>query len=173
MDILEKKKQLDEFSKKLKEMSVEELHSLEKEIIKEADEVDKETSNTEFDLPKENYKEVASSIQMLLNKQTVEWRFTLGLVSMYEFWDPENFKGKIQYPMLDATLRTLGDMQFTGYKEWAAVVVVNKYFEPLHNQYVEVTEKTYDVAAKHNAVMDELKLREPLADDIPDAIDVQ
>lgn len=173
MDILEKRKQLDEFSKKLKEMSVEELHSLEKEIIKEADEVDKTTSATEFDLPKENYKEVAESIQMLLNKQTVEWRFTLGLVSMYEFWSPEKYAKKIPYPMLDATLRTLGDMQFTGYKEWAAVVVVNKYFEPLHNQYVEVTEKTYDVAAKHNAVMDELKLREPVNDDIPDSIEVQ
>ena len=173
MDALEKRKQIEEFKLKLKEMSVEEIKALEQKLIKEAEENDKKTSETKFKLPKENYKEVGAAIRKLLNKQTVEWRFTLGLLSMYDFWDPENFQKEIAYPMLDATLRTLGEMQFTGYEEWAAVVAINKYFESLHNEYVAVTEKTYDIASQHNCVMDELKLREPLDTSIPDSMEVK
>jgi len=64
--------------------------------------------------------------------------------------------------MLDATLRTLGEMKFTGYSEWAAVVAINKYFESLHDEYESATEKIYDIASKHNAIIDELGLREPV-----------
>jgi hypothetical protein len=104
-------------------------------------------------LPKENYKEVAEGIRMLLNKQTVQWQYTLGLVSIYDFWNPEKMTKKIPFAQLDAVLRTLGQMQFTGYNEWAAVIAINKYFEPLHNDYVEATEATYDIASKHQIVM--------------------
>ena len=77
-------------------------------------------------------------------------------------WDPENFPGNVGYPMLDATLRTIGEMKFTGYEEWAAVVAINKYFETLHKEYEEATEKIYDIASKHNAIVDEITLREPV-----------
>lgn len=173
MDALKKRQQLEEFAKKLKEMSVEDLRKLEQEVIAEAETTDKKVSETEFDLPTENYAHVAEAIQKLLNKQTVEWRFTLGLVSMHDFWDPTNYPKKIKYPMLDATLRTLGEMQYTGYEEWAMVVAVNKYFESLHDKYVSTTEAVYDIASKHNAVLDELKLREPLDETIPDSIEVK
>lgn len=161
MDNLEKVKQLDEFKKKLKDMDAEELRKLEQETIKEAEETDDITSKTEFDMPADNYFDVANAIRMILNKKTVEWRFTLGLVSMYDFWNPSERAAKISYPMLDSTLRTLGEMQFTGYNEWAAVVAVNKYFENLRQQYLDVTEKIYDIAAKHNAIIDELKIKDP------------
>ena len=173
MDALKKRQQIEEFSKKLREMSVEELKKLEQEVIKEAEDTDKKVSETEFDLPTENYSEVARAIQKLLDKQTVEWRFTLGLVSMHDFWDPAKYPTKIKYPMLDATLRTLGEMQYSGYNEWAMVVAINKYFESLHSKYVDTTEAVYDVAAKHNAVLDELKLREPLDTSIPDSVEAK
>ena len=173
MDALKKRQQIEEFSKKLREMSVEELKKLEQEVIKEAEDTDKKVSETEFVLPTENYAHVAGAIQKLLDKQTVEWRFTLGLVSMHDFWDPANYPGKTKYPMLDATLRTLGEMQYSGYNEWAMVVAINKYFESLHAKYVETTETVYDVASKHNAILDELKLREPQDESIPDSIEVK
>ena len=162
MDVLEKKNQLAEYEKSLKSLTLEQLKEKEQEIIKEADENDKAIASKEFKLPGENYKTVANGIRTLLEKQTVEWRFTLGMVSMYDFWDPENFPTVVTYPMLDATLRTLGEMKFTGYSEWAAVVAINKYFESLHDEYESATEKIYDIASKHNAIIDELGLREPV-----------
>ena len=161
MDNLEKIKQISEFKQTLKSMTADELRKLEQDIIKEADEADKTTSNLEFDMPIENYKDVATAIRMMLDKKTVEWRFTLGLVAMYDFWNPAVRPEKIKYPMLDSTLRTLGELQFTGYSEWSAVVVVNKYFEVLRQPYVDATEKIYDIAAKHNAIIDELKIKDP------------
>ena len=166
----EKIKQIDDYKKELKQMDVDALKALEQEIIKEAENLDNETSNLEFDMPKENYKEVAEGIRMILDKKTVEWRFTLGMISMYDFWNPSVRPSKITYPMLDSTLRTIGDMRFTGYSEWAAVVAINKYMEGLREKYVEATEKIYDVAAKHNAVLDELKLKDP---NFADEMDVQ
>ena len=161
MNDFEKVKQITEFKNSLKEKDVEELRKLEQDLIKQAEENDEYTSKLEFDIPSENYFDVANAIRMILNKKTVEWRFTLGLVSMYDFWNPQERPAKISYPMLDSTLRTLGEMQFTGYNEWAAVVIVNKYFEKLRQGYVDATEKIYDIAAQHSAVIDELKLKDP------------
>lgn len=161
MDNLEKVKQISEFKNSLKEKNLEELKQMEQDIIKKAEEIDKETSNLEFEMPKENYKEAATGIRMMLDKKTVEWRFALGMVAMYDFWDPNVRSKTIKYPMLDSTLRTLGELQFTGYSEWAAVIAVNKYFEGLRQQYVDATEKIYDVASQHSAILDELKLKDP------------
>ena len=164
MDIRKKQEQLRELAKSLKELSTEELEKREKEVIAKADENDKKVGSTEFDLPKDNYKVVAEAVQYFLNKQTVEWQYTLGLLSIYEFWNPEKYSKKITYPMLDATLRTLGDMKFTGYEEWARVIAINKFFEELRKEYEAVTESIYDIANEHNAILDELKLRKPQED---------
>lgn len=153
VNIEEKQKMLKEFEESIKGKTLEELEKLESQLIAEADENDQKVSKLEFDLPKDNYKEVAEGIRMLLNKQTVQWQYTLGLVGLYDFWNPEKKSKKIPFAQLDAILRTLGQMQFTGYNEWAAVVAINKYFEPLHNGYVEATEATYDIASKHQIVM--------------------
>ena len=153
MNIEEKQKMLKEYEDSLAGKTKEELEKIEAELIGDADENDVRVSKLEFDLPKENYKEVAEGIRMLLNKQTVQWQYTLGLVGLYDFWNPEKKAKKIPYAQLDAILRTLGQMQFTGYTEWSAVVAINKYFEPLHNAYVDATEATYDIASKHDIVI--------------------
>ena len=153
MNIEEKQRMLKEYEESLNGKTLEELEKIESALIAEADENDQKVSKTEFDLPKENYKEVAEGIRMLLNKQTVQWQYTLGLVGLYDFWNPEKKAKKIPFAQLDAILRTLGQMQFTGYDEWAAVVAINKYFEPLHNDYVGATDKTYFIASQHQAVM--------------------
>ena len=160
VNIEEKQKMLKDYEASVEGKTLEELEKIESELIAEADDNDQQVSKLEFDLPKENYKAVAEGIRMLLNKQTVQWQYTLGLVGLYDFWNPEKKSKKIPFAQLDAILRTLGQMQFTGYTEWAAVVAINKYFEPLHNAYVEATEKTYDIASKHQIVMqkmDEIK----------------
>lgn len=153
INLEERKKQLTAYAESLKGKTLDELEKIESALIAEADENDQTVSKLEFDLPKDNYKVVAEGIRMLLNKQTVQWQYTLGLVGLYDFWNPEKRAKKIPFSQLDAILRTLGQMQFTGYNEWAAVVAINKYFEPLHNEYVNATDKTYFIASKHQAVM--------------------
>ena len=156
VNIEEKQKMLKDYEKSVEGKTLEELEKIESQLIAEADENDQKVSKLEFDLPKENYKVVAEGIRKLLNKQTVQWQYTLGLVALYDFWTPEKKPKKIPFAQLDAILRTLGQMQFTGYEEWAAVVAINKYFEPLHNDYVEATESTYDIASKHQIVMQKM-----------------
>lgn len=162
MTQVERQKELNEFEKTLIGLSLEELEAIEAKIVAEADEIDEKVSKEEYKLEKENYKEVATAIRMFLDKQTVEWQYTLGMVGMYDFWDPDKKPETIPYPQLDSILRTLGTLRFTGYKEWAAVIVINKYFEPLHQNYQDATEKIYMVAAKHNAVLDQMKKVQPI-----------
>ena len=162
MDTQKKIEELKAFEQSLEAKTLEELQVLEQEIVKEAEEADKEVSSKEFKLDKKNYQTVAQGIRDLLNKKTVQWQFTLGMVAMYDFWDPEKNPGKVLYPMLDGTLRALGDATFTGYEEWASVVAINKYFEGIRQEYIDTTEKVYDIAAKHNAVIDAMNKKTPI-----------
>ena len=154
-------KDAEEYKAQLKDKTKEELQKIEEELIKEAEEVDKEISELSFDLPKENYKEAANAARTLLNKHTVNWQYTLAMVGMYDFWADKN-PGKIPYAQLDSLLHTIGDLKFTGYEEWAMVVALNKYLEPLTAEYRKVTEKIYTVASKHSVVQDLLGLNTPL-----------
>ena len=160
----EKQKQLQEFDASLEGKTLEELKAIEQDIIKEAENLDKEVSETEFKLPKKNYATVAKAIHTLLEKKTVQWQFTLGMIALYDFWDEKKNPGKVKYPMLDSTLRTLGEASFTGYEEWAAVVAINKYFEDIREEYINITEKVYDVASKHNAVIDRIQKATPIGE---------
>lgn len=152
---------MNEFKTQLDGMTVEELKELEQTIIKEADEVDKEIVSKNFDMPEDNYPVVAEAVRYFLNKQQVQWQYTLGMVAMYDFWADER-PATIPFPQLDSVLRALGSMQFTGYDEWARVIAINKYFEPLRNEYAEITERAYTVAEKHQLVMEKLGLNTPV-----------
>lgn len=143
--------ELAKYSESLEGKTLVELEKLEADVIEEADKVNKDIAEMEFDLPKENFKEVGSAVQYFLNKQEVQWQYTLGMVAMYDFWN--KYTKKIPYPQLDAILRTLGSMKFTGYDEWARVIVINKYFEPLQKAYRDASEAAWDVASKHEAIM--------------------
>ena len=158
---MKKETNFEDFKKSLEGKTLPELQEIEKQIVAEADKIDKEISETTFDLPKENYETVADAIKYFLNKQTVQWQYTLGMVGMYDFWDGKH-QTKIPYAQLDSILRTLGGMQFTGYEEWAKVIAINKFFEGLREQYVEVTQKAYDVATRHQMLMDAMGLNTPV-----------
>lgn len=158
---MKKDTNFEDFKKSLEGKSLPELQEIEKQIVAEADKIDKEISETTFNLPKENYETVADAIKYFLNKQTVQWQYTLGMVGMYDFWDGKQ-QTKIPYAQLDSILRTLGGMQFSGYEEWAKVIAINKFFEGLREQYVEVTQKAYDVATRHQMLMDAMGLNTPV-----------
>lgn len=151
----EKVKQLNEFTVKLETMTLAELEAIEAEVIKECDEANAEAAKVEFELPSKGYKEAAEAMRYFLNKQSVRWEYTMGLLTMYETWAEKKPK-KVNFPTVDSTLRLLGDMQFTGYEEWKKVNVINAYFAPIREEYIKVTEHVYYLAAKHNAIMDKL-----------------
>jgi hypothetical protein len=155
----------EEFKKSQESKTVEELKAMEQEIIALAEETDKTIATTNFELPTENRKIVAEAIQYFLNKQEIQWQYTLSMVAMYDFWSSE--EKLIPFPQLDAVLRALGSMKFVGYDEWAKVIAINKYFEPLREQYAEITEKAYTIADKHNLLMEKLQLNTPIGDANP------
>lgn len=164
---LERVKKMSEFKKSIENASEDELKKIEQDVIKEADKVNKEVQETTFKLPEENYVDVAVAIQGLLAKVKVQWQYAAAMVEMYEFWNPEKKPDTVVYGLLDATLRQLGQMEFTGIAEWKAVTTVNSYFEPIKEQYIEVSTKIFDVADKHNAILEKLdaieKFSKPLS----------
>lgn len=147
-------KELEELKASLEGKTIEEIKEIEQKIIAEAEETQGDLQNRMFDLPKKGYKEAATYIQEFLDKQTVQWQYTVGLLTMYDGWDPAKFPGQISYPMLDGVLRYLGSLQFTGHEEWRKVIEINKYFEPLHKEYLEINTSIFENAEKHNVVLD-------------------
>ena len=134
-----KQKELAKFENSLKKMSLEELEKLEQEVIAEADKQGEELGKLQFDMPSENYPAVAEAVRKFLNKQSIQWQYTLGMVAMYDFWDPEK-----------------------RHDEWAAVIAVNKFFEPLQKAYMDATQETFDIASKHDAIMKAMELVSPV-----------
>ena len=163
---LDRVKQLSDFKKSIENATEAELKKIEQDVIKEADDVNKEVQETKFDLPEENYVDVAVAIQGLLGKVKVQWQYAAAMAEMYEFWNPEKKPSTVVYGLLDATLRQLGQMEFTGISEWKAVMTVNSYFEPIKEKYITVSQKIFDVADKHNAILEKLdeieKMTKPL-----------
>ena len=81
----ELKEKYDEFVKSLEGLDEAALRELETKIIDESDEYQKSLNEKMFALPAKGYNEMAKAVHLLLNKQTSQWQYTLGLVTMYEF----------------------------------------------------------------------------------------
>lgn len=153
-------KELDDYKKSLLKKTDKQLKDLEQEIIKEIELVEADCSTAKKELPSENYKEVAEAIQYFINQQQTTWEYALAMTNMYEFWDPENKPEFIPYAQLDQIMRILGERQYKGVDECRKVCAVNTYFIPLHDWYRTITQRIWDTATKHNAVIDEIQKRE-------------
>ena len=93
----ELKEKYDEFVKSLEGLDEAALRELETKIINESDEYQKSLNGQMFSLPTKGYDELAKAIHLLLNKQTSQWQYTLGLVTMYEFWDEKKHPKEVSY----------------------------------------------------------------------------
>lgn len=161
MTQLEKQKELELYKKEMADKSLEEILEIEKQVIKEADELNEKISKYEFHLPTKGYKEAADAICYFLNTQTVTWQYTVGMITMYEFWNPTKNPKTVGYPMFDGTLRTLGELKFTGYNEWKKVIQINDYFKDLRDEYQELTQEIWDNASKHSILCDRIQILDP------------
>ena len=161
MTQLERQQALEAYKKEVSEKSLEEILKIEQELIKEADDINDKISKYQFHLPAKGYKEAAEAIRYFLNTQTVTWQYTVGLITMYEFWNPNKNPKKVLYPMFDGTLRTLGELKFEGYQEWKYVVAINEYFKDVRDEYATLTEQIWDNASKHSIICDRIQLLDP------------
>lgn len=153
---IERAKKIDEFKKSISGMTEEQLKAVEEEIVKEADNINKTVQSATIELPS-NHAEAFTAIRKLLGKAKVQWQYATAMAEMYDFWNPVKKKpGKVEYGLLDATLRYLGQLEFGGYDEWTAVSKINEYFEPVKDEYIGISAKIYDVADRHNAILERM-----------------
>ena len=146
------------FEKSLEGKSLTELQEVEAAVIVEIDEVNTRVAGHQFKMKKtKGYEDVYAKICMFLDKQVSPWQTTKSFLELYKFWDTKKFHDKLAYPILDTTLRVLGQLQFTGHEEWQAIVDINDYFEQTRDEYTKVTEEVYRVAQKHQAVMQRME----------------
>lgn len=169
---LERVTESQKFVKSLQGLTKEQLEAKEQELIKEADKVNNDVINAKFDLKQDGYAEACYAIRFILSHVEVQWQYAKAMTEMYDFWDGTKKPDYVNFGMLDTTLRQLGQLKFTGYEEWKAVVDINSYFESIKDKYIETSQKIYDVADKHQAIMQELdkiegkaKLERPLVED--------
>lgn len=151
---------------------VSELEQLESDLMKEHDEFQLVLKQTNYKLQESvdfeggNYKKsvVAENIAYFLNKQEVEWSYTLGLYQLVKLW--RNVGEEIPYDAYDSTLRLLNQTKFKGFNEWRDILVANEYLSICHLEYVRDTSYLIYLAQKHNIIMDRMKLVSP--DAVPD-----
>lgn len=170
--------QLDEFKKKLDDITdEEELKQLEADIIKEYEENDEHLKTVEYALQdgvkydKKTYLKatVAKYICDMLNKLEIGWQMTLGMYQMYQLW--QSVPEKLTYYELDSTLRTLDQLKFKGFQEWTKILVINEYFKYNHTEYSKDMAQMVFIANKHNAILDRIKL--VTKTDIPEDVVLQ
>lgn len=146
---------------------VSELVQLENELMKEHDEFQSTLRQTNYKLPdsvefeNETHKKkvVADNIAHFLNKQEVEWSYTLGLYQLVKLW--RNIGEEIPYDAYDSTLRILNQTKFKGFNEWRDILVANEYLSACHFEYAKDTSYMIYLANKHNIIMDRMKLVSP------------
>ena len=101
--------------------------------------------------------DIADRIVKFINKNEVEYQYTLGLCQLVKMWKDVKNITHIDYHKYDSTLRVLGQLRFKGYKEWSDILAVNKFFAGCHEQYVKDTSFQIYLSKKHNAIMDRMQ----------------
>lgn len=106
--------------------------------------------------------EVAKRIRAILDNTEIQFSFTLGYYEVYKFWKSPN--KNIKHKVLEATLNALGGAdKYKGYKEWENILIVDSYFKPFYDtDYQNNNLDRMMYTALHNAVLDELKMLQPV-----------
>lgn len=171
---------VDEYTKYVKDCDPEDLVTYLKEdeavLVALANEWDLQLKNKTYKLAGETtWKDkklsqavVATKIRAMLDKVEVEYRYTLGMYQLYEWW--RSPKKKIEYAVLNSTLRTLGQagLKFKGSKEWEDILIIDQYFRESNREYSIDTLHTLAIASCHSAVMDVLQLNKPVSAETPE-----
>lgn len=146
----------------------EELDELEKEIMKEMDAYDEYIKGVRYNLPENTVFEgktytrsaVADKITYFISKIEQTWQYVLGLYELCKYW--KSNETEIAFGPLDSTLRLLDQCKFQGMTEWRDILIVNEYMKALHEQYAKDTTHHIALAQRHNAIIQQRDLIEPI-----------
>ena len=126
-------------------------------------------SDVNFDGRRYSKKDVASKIIYFLNKLELKWSYTKGMKELVDMWKSDDFV-EIPYRVYDSTLRTLDQVTYKGYTEWADVLIVNEYLSGCHNLYSLDTGMLVYLSERHNIIMNRMKELDPTAN-VPEQMD--
>ena len=158
--------EVDAYKKEIEGINdVEVLKQKEKEIIAEMDKFDEYIKSRTYPVPNgvdfegEHYSrsEVSGEIIYFINKNEVQWQYTLGLYQLCRFW--KNASNEvITYGQLDSTLRILEQQKFRGFDEWRNILLVNEYMKALHEDYTKDLAVQIALSQKHNSILERMDL---------------
>lgn len=158
--------EVDAYKKEIEGINdVEVLKEKEKEIIAEMDKFDEYIKSRTYPVPNgvdfegEHYSrsDVSGKIIYFINKNEVQWQYTLGLYQLCRFW--KNTSNEvITYGQLDSTLRILEQQKFRGFDEWRNILLVNEYMKALHEDYTKDLAVQIALSQKHNSILERMDL---------------
>lgn len=155
--------ELEKYKKSLEKKSLKQLQKMEQEVVTEADTIDKEVAATTFPLKEEDYAVVAPFIRKFIESKSVQWQYAVALKQLVDFWS-DTKPEVVPFPVLDSTLRLLGELQYKGYEEWSEIIAINNYFASISNDYTTTMQRAWDVASRHNAIMDAMQKSTPIGE---------
>ena len=105
--------------------------------------------------------EIYTKIIYFLNKNEVQWSYTLGMYELVKFW--KNFSNtEISYGAFDSTLRLLEQVKFKGFEEWRDILAINEFFKPMHEGYTIDISRSIYLAQVHNEIINRMELITPI-----------
>ena len=157
-----------EYTVTVAQMEMKELNDAEAALVNKLNEYDKYLDNVEYKLPKSasynetNYSkgEICEMIAKLVDKQEVEFQYTLGMNQLVDFWKNlgrEVTDSFVKYKVYDSTLRILGNMKFKGYEERNGILVINEFTSSAHDEYSINTSYLIYLSKLHSAVLDQMQ----------------
>ena len=158
--------EVDAYKKEIEGINdVEALKEKEKEIIAEMDKFDEYIKSRTYPVPNgvdfegEHYSRsvVSGEIIYFINKNEVQWQYTLGLYQLCRFWKNTSSE-VITYGQLDSTLRILEQQKFRGFDEWRNILLVNEYMKALHEDYTKDLAVQIALSQKHNSILERMDL---------------
>ena len=152
-------KSLAEYREKIRSLKkLEDVVAEEKLITAEIDKHNEYVSKCMITLPAKNRESALQAIRILLDKQKVNWVYALVMAKLYDTFDPSTKAKEVEFTILDTMLRTLSNLEYEGHDEWKLCDTINKFFEPIRDEYVSISEKTYELAEKHVIIDETLRL---------------
>lgn len=148
-------------------MSIVDAEEAETELIEKMEEYDNYLSDTKYDLPtditfdgtKFTRNTIGNMVCYFVEKQEVDWQYTLGLYQMSKLWRTIN--DTIGYKEYDSTLRVLGGMKFKGSTEWRDILVINEFLGSAHDNYTLDTSYMIYLSKLHNELINKIQPTQP------------
>jgi len=100
---------------------------------------DKNENFLGYQLPDNNKEHVAQLLIDLVNRVEVEWRMTLTVVQVNDFWKSViNSDVALLMPsMYEYTISLIATNKFKGYDQCLAYTEIDEYFKPIRKEYAE------------------------------------